>query len=235
MISYKKLLYFDIETAGEFKNWEDFSNTNKDGASAFKIKYNRAQKNNNNHWDGTIDDAYLNNSPLLAEYGKIICISYGVFINGKFSISSKSINDFPDEKGLVNFISKLFTNIEPKGLFLSGHNIRGFDIPFIFKKMLKYSIKIPNNISIIDKKPWDIKIYDTGDITKGTGFVSSSLADVTYLLGLKSPKDDIFGGEVHGIYWNDNDVDRIVVYCEKDVVAIKDICVRLNECFGETI
>lgn len=235
MINYKKLLYFDIETVSEYKNWDEFVNSSEDGSGSFRIKYNRAQRNGNNHWSGTIEEAYLNNAPLLAEYGKIVCISYGVFVDGNFIINSKSINDFEDEKGLIEFIAKLFKRTESKGLYLSGHNIKGFDIPFIFKKMLKYSIKIPNVLDITEKKPWEIKMYDTGDLTKGTGFVSSSLADVAYLLGLKSPKDDIFGGEVHEVYWIHNAIDRIILYCEKDVEAIKDICVRLFECLGETL
>ncbi len=230
MINYKQLLYFDIETTSEYETFSDFENNNIIGSKSFKLKYDRAQKRENSQWSGTIDEAYINNAPLLAEYGKIICISYGMFINDEYKVSSKSLKNYISEKELIEFIAKLFNKIEQKYIYPCGHNIKGFDIPFIFKKMLKYSIKIPKNLNVTDKKPWEINMYDTGDLTKGTGFVASSLADVTYLLGLTSPKDDIDGSEVHHTYWIDNDIDRIVKYCEKDVIAIKDICVRLYEC-----
>lgn len=235
MINYTKLLYFDIETVAEYKSWSDFVLNNKLGSDSFKLKYERAQKNDNKQWHGSIDDAYLNNAPLLAEYGKIICISYGIYIDGKFSVSSKSIEDFTTEKEFIDYIARLFKRCEDKNIYLCGHNIKGFDIPFIFKKLLKHSIKIPNSINFMDKKPWEVKLYDTAEITKASGFVASSLADITYLLDLKSPKDDIHGSDVHRIYWEESGIKRIITYCEKDVVAVKDICIRLFECFGETL
>jgi len=235
MINYKKLFYLDIETVCEYKSWSEFVINNKLGSDSFKLKYDRAQKNDNKQWHGTIEDVYRNNAPLLAEYGKIVCISYGFFEGEVFKISSKTIKDFIlSEKELIEFIKKIFDRTEVKNLTLCGHNIKGFDIPFIFKKMLKYSIKIPNCINILDKKPWEIRIFDTAESTKGTGFVATSLADLTYMLDLESPKDDINGSQVHDIYYVNDDILRISKYCEKDVVAVKDICIRLFDCFGET-
>ena len=54
------------------------------------------------------------------------------------------------------------------------------------------------------------------------------------MLDLESPKDDINGSQVHDIYYVNDDILRISKYCEKDVVAVKDICIRLFDCFGET-
>lgn len=234
MINYKKLFYLDIETVCEYKSWSDFQKENKKGSESFQIKFDRAQKNDNKQWYGVIEHAYLNNAPLLAEYGKIICISYGFFDGDTFKVSSKTINDFDSEKGLIEYIKKLLDRIDAKNLTLCGHNIKGFDMPFIFKKMLKYSIKIPNCINVLDKKPWEMRLFDTAEATKATGFVATSLADLTYMLDLESPKDDISGSHVHNVYYYNNNILRISTYCEKDVVAVKDICIRLFDCFGET-
>lgn len=233
MINPKLLLYFDIETTSEFKNYQEFLSSEPSGANAFKIKYERAQKRQNKDWLGTIDDAYLNNAPFLAEYGKIICISFGYFNKDNFQISTKSLKDYGgDEERLIDYISRLFikSTTDEVYLFPCGHNVKGFDIPFLFKKMLKYKIEIPTIINAIGKKPWELAIYDTAELTKGTGFVVSSLADVMYLLGLPTPKDDIAGSDVHRVYWEEDDIDRICRYCEKDVVAVKEIMLRINSC-----
>lgn len=231
MINPKLLLFFDIETTTEFKNYQEFLSKEPDGAKSFKIKYDRAQKRKNKDWFGSIDDAYINNAPLLAEYGKIVCISFGYFNKDKFLITTKSIEDYNyKEEKLINYISNLFIKSSKINLYPCGHNIKGFDIPFLFKKMLKYKIKIPDIINSIGKKPWEINIIDSADLTKGTSFVASSLADVTYLLGLNSPKDDIDGSEVYNIYWEDKNIKRICDYCEKDVIAVKEIILRIKEC-----
>ena len=230
MINYTYLFPFDLETTSEFENYEDFSNNKPDGAKAFKLKYERAQKKSNVEWQGTIEEAYVNNAPLLAEYGKIICISFGFYSGNEFKLATKSVNDYPDEEKFMKFIANLFKRVDEKNLFLSGHNIKGFDIPFIFKKLLKYGIKIPDCLNTFNKKPWEINVYDTGEITKSTGFVSSSLADVCYLLGLESSKDDIHGSEVHKVFWQDKDIDRICTYCGKDVIAVKEIVEKLYNC-----
>jgi DNA polymerase elongation subunit (family B) len=230
MINYSYLFMFDLETTSEFENFEEFSKNKPDGAKAFRLKYDRAQRKSNLEWQGTIDEAYLNNAPFLAEYGKLICISFGYYTNEGFKTATKSINDYSNEENFMTYVANLFKRVDEKKLFLSGHNIKGFDIPFLFKKMLQYGIKIPECLNTFNKKPWEIIVYDTGEITKSTGYVSSSLADVCYLLGLDSSKDDIDGSEVHGVYWKDKDVERICKYCAKDVVAVKEIMEKLYEC-----
>lgn len=230
MISYTLLFPFDIETTSNYKTYNDLLENDINGAKAFKLKYEKAQKNNNLKWAGTIEDAYFNNAPFLAEYAKIICISFGFYSNNEFKISTKSINDFSSEAQFMSFIKNLFNRVDEKKLFLAGHNIKEFDIPFLFKKLIQYGIKIPNCLNTFGKKPWEMIVYDTAEITKSTSYIISSLSDICYLLGLNSSKDDIDGSEVHTIYWNTNDIDRICEYCEKDTIAVKEILEKLYNC-----
>jgi hypothetical protein len=48
------------------------------------------------------------------------------------------------------------------------------------------------------------------------------------ILNIPTPKDDIDGSEVATVYWQENDLERIVKYCNKDVVTIGQILMRLN-------
>jgi uncharacterized protein YprB with RNaseH-like and TPR domain len=51
---------------------------------------------------------------------------------------------------------------------------------------------------------------------------------LTYVLGIPSPKDDIDGSEVYRVYYEENNIDRIITYCEKDTIAVAQIFLRLR-------
>ena len=54
----------------------------------------------------------------------------------------------------------------------------------------------------------------------------TSLDLLTSILGIPTPKDDIDGSMVAGVFYNDDDINRIVYYCEKDVLAIARVLLR---------
>ena len=56
----------------------------------------------------------------------------------------------------------------------------------------------------------------------------TSLKLLTHILGIPSPKDDIGGSEVYRVYYEENEIDRIVTYCEKDTIAVAQIFLRLR-------
>ena len=47
----------------------------------------------------------------------------------------------------------------------------------------------------------------------------TSLDLLTYVFDIPTPKDDIDGSMVAEVYYEDQNLERIVSYCEKDVVA----------------
>lgn len=56
----------------------------------------------------------------------------------------------------------------------------------------------------------------------------TSLKLLTKVLGVPSPKDDIDGSEVARVFYEEKDIDRIITYCEKDVIAVAQIFLRLR-------
>ncbi|MDX1409568.1 MAG: 3'-5' exonuclease, partial [Saprospiraceae bacterium] len=48
------------------------------------------------------------------------------------------------------------------------------------------------------------------------------------ILGVPTPKDDIDGSEVGRVYWEENDLARIITYCEKDVATVAQVLLRLQ-------
>jgi len=54
----------------------------------------------------------------------------------------------------------------------------------------------------------------------------TSLALIAGTLGIPSPKDDIDGSMVGHVYWEEDDIERIITYCEKDVVTVAQVAMK---------
>ncbi len=157
---------------------------------------------------------------IYAEFGKIVCISCG-FVTPKGTIRIKSFAD-DDEKLLLSaFAQMLEKKFNSPNKLLCAHNGKEFDFPYIARRMLINGIKLPPILQIAGKKPWEIQHLDTLELWKFGDYKNyTSLNLLTHVFNIPTPKDDIDGSDVYKIYWNDNDLKRIVVYCQKDVIAI---------------
>ena len=66
-----------------------------------------------------------------------------------------------------------------------------------------------------------ISIWKFGDYKHFT-----SLALLTEILGIPSPKDDIDGSDVARVYYEEKNLPRIIRYCEKDVLSLAQVILR---------
>jgi hypothetical protein len=166
---------------------------------------------------------------IYSEFGKIICISVGL-IKEK-NPSSFRLKSFygDDEKKLLSDFSAMLEKFSKnnKEALLCAHNGKEFDFPYIARRMIINEIIIPEILDNAGKKPWEIKLLDTMDLWKFGDYKNyTSLDLLTSVLGIPTPKDDIDGSMVAGIYYNEKDLIRIVKYCEKDVLAIAQVLLR---------
>lgn len=224
-MNYKNLFYFDIETVGQYKDIETLRDNDERGYLLFHKKYVQNTWMHERH--NTVNDAYLNYSPIFSTYGKIVCVSFGYYHdrnNKGYSILS-IVND--DEEKLIKEVSELFEKVSKKTLILSGYRINNFDIPWLVHKMNKYNIDVPPILSIYGKKPWEIRSFDLADQWKFGFKYYSSFDEVCYELGIESPKDEIDGSMVHDTYWNEKDLDKIKNYCEKDILASMEVAEKM--------
>ena len=221
----RKYLYFDIETAGKYRNADEMHKNDERQYKLFAHKMERFSERDST-WAGEINDVYSKKCALLPEYGRVACISYAFFMNnGELRVDS--IN-YDDEERTMKEAKRLFDLIANKGLTLCGYNIKGFDIPFLFKKFLQYNITPPSNINFFNKKPWDVDCLDLQELWKNNSqSMISSFDEFAYMLGVKSPKDEIMGVDVHKTYY-DGDYAMIKRYCEKDVKCCVE-CVEVLE------
>ena len=130
---------------------------------------------------------------------------------------------------LKDFSSLLDTHFNQAQHILCGHNAKEFDIPFIARRMIINQITIPNKLNLFGKKPWEIPHLDTLELWKFGDYKHfTSLKLLTKILGIPSSKGDIDGSQVAHVFYVEKDIDRIVIYCEKDVIAVAQIFLRLR-------
>jgi hypothetical protein len=174
-------------------------------------------------------DEVYERAGIYSEFGKIICISVGlVKEKNPYRLRLKSFFG-ENEKALLSDFSAMLikfckTNREA---ILCAHNGKEFDYPYIARRMVINGLIIPEILDNSGKKPWEVKLLDTMDLWKFGDYKNyTSLELLTSVLGISTPKDDIDGSKVAGVYYNDNDLERIVRYCEKDVLAITQVILR---------
>jgi len=167
---------------------------------------------------------------IYAEFGRIICISVG-FIKEKnpFSLRIKSFYSDDEKSLLTEFTGMLSRFSKPnREALLCAHNGKEFDFPYIARRMIINRLVIPEILDNAGKKPWEVKLLDTMDLWKFGDYKSyTSLELLTSVLEIKSPKDEIDGSMVARIYYEEKDLQKIARYCEKDVVAVAQVLMRL--------
>lgn len=224
-MDYKNLFYFDIETTSKYRNLIEFENNDKKGYELFLKKLNR-KSDNYIDWKDEPSKVYMDKSPLIPEYGKIVCVSMAYYRNDEIKI--KSVYG-EDEEKIVNEVYKIFENIGRNTTFgTCGYYIKGFDIPWLNKKMMKYGLEIPILLKTFNIKPWDKNVFDLAEVWRSNGTLENvSFDEMLHDLGVESPKDDISGEDVGKVYWIDENLERIKDYCEKDVIACVEAAKRI--------
>jgi DNA polymerase elongation subunit (family B) len=176
----------------------------------------------------TSQDVY-ERAGIYSEFGRIICISVGLIKEkNPFSFRLKSFYG-DDEKTILTEFSAMLEKFSKtnREAVLCAHNGKEFDFPYIARRMIINKLIIPDILNNAGKKPWEIKLLDTMDLWKFGDYKNyTSLELLTTILGIPTPKDDIDGSMVAGIYYDKKDLNRIVRYCEKDVLAIGQVLLR---------
>lgn len=210
-LAIEKILFFDIETV--YKN----PNLEIDSPEYLAFQHKMREKSTDELMEAhEVLDMYKRKAPLYLTYNKIVCISVGMVKNGVVRIKSL----IGEEKDII----KQFCEIANQFDYLAGVNIIGFDLPVISANGAKYfnmTEVLKDSFSVSSKKPWELKnITDITDVFKGTSFINPSLVEMCLHFGIETPKDDISGADVSRVYYEEeNGIERIAKYCNKDVFA----------------
>jgi len=220
-IHLEHILFLDIETVPQFEHYEALSDVAKQLWEQ-KTLYQRK--------DQFTPEAFYDRAGIWAEFGKIICISVGYF-KLKGDIRSFRVTSFHGDETdiLQSFKNLLETHFNKPQHVLCAHNGKEFDFPYIARRMLIQGITLPFKLNLFGKKPWEVPHLDTLELWKfGDYKTFTSLKLLAHVLHVPSPKDDIDGSQVRAVYYDTQDLDRIITYCEKDTITVAQIVLRLR-------
>ena len=219
-IPLEKVLFIDIETVPQSGDWNSLTETDQNLWDK-KTKIQRKE-------DFTAEEFYKERGGIMAEFGKIICISVGILEkNEKLMIKSFSGDD---EKKLLEEFGEIFNRPKLRDVILCAHNGKEFDFPWIARRFLINGMQPPQPFQLFGKKPWEILHLDTLELWKFGDYKSFvSLELLANVFRIPTPKDDIDGSMVASIYYIEKDLPRIVKYCEKDVLTLANVFRRMRQ------
>ena len=231
------ILYFDIETAScvPVSKYDDLS----------KIQRRRWARQNDTRMavsgmSGIADTmdkvAFEQSAALYPEYGRVVCIAWAM---GDDEVRSEL---YLDEVETLAAFADILARIS-RETKLCGHNIKGFDVPFLRKRYLLNGLPVPRLLRVGTLKPWEQPYIDTAELWAGGGKRDfSSLELLCDLLDIPQPKTDLTGAEVSELFWQvvqervpphalsaegEARLERIETYCRADVVACRELHRRL--------
>jgi DNA polymerase elongation subunit (family B) len=229
----KEMLFIDIETCSAAKDLNGFIDIiGHNGTEHWSRKAKYIRKDNPGDIERTDSELYQINAALYPEFGKICVISIGqiTYPDGVTPVPKvKSFYGDDEKEILYNFMSTMVKIFHAKpSIRVVGHNIKGFDIPYLLKRSIINSVSIPNQLHLQKLKPWENCLTDTYDIWKFGGWNGASLSLICDLLNIPSPKEAMKAGDVSKSYW-DGMLEEIKEYCERDVVATMNVLLKLAE------
>jgi hypothetical protein len=222
-IDLTKILFLDVETVSQYANFEELPERFKN------LWIKKANYIANEH--ETPEETY-NRAAIYSEFGKIVCISVGFLAwqNNAYVLRIKSFFGDDEKTVLLDFFELLNKHFNTQNHYLCAHNGKEFDYPYIARRALINGLSLPKLLQIAGKKPWEVKLLDTMELWKFGDYKSyTSLDLLTSVFDIPTPKDDIDGSMVNATYWIENDLEKIVTYCQKDVVALTQLFLKMNQ------
>ena len=219
-IPLEKVLFLDIETVPQYGNWDEMDE--------FLQKLWDKKTLHQRKDDFTAEEFYKERGGIMAEFGKIICISVGILDKSDKIMIKSFAGD--DEKKLLEEFGEIFNRPKLRDVILCAHNGKEFDFPWIARRFLINGMQPPKPFQLFGKKPWEIPHLDTMELWKFGDYKSYvSLELLANVFRLPTPKDDIDGSMVASMYWIEKDLFRIVQYCEKDVLTLANVFRRMRQ------
>jgi len=232
------VLFLDIETVSQEKSFDKLTEKQQE---LWRKKISKTQWFSTEYRvesDETIAQSYSKRAGIYAEFGKIVCISVGYLAFEEQNIHSFRLKSFyhHDENSLLKEFLPILQEhyCKPNQHYLCGHNIKEFDIPFLCRRLIINQIKLPDIINVAGLKPWQVNQFiDTLEQWKFGDYKNyTSLDLIAVSLGIPSPKATIDGSQVNHVFYEENDLRKIVQYCERDVSTVARILLFLKHYEG---
>lgn len=219
-VNLNKVFVIDIETVPQYEHFADVP-----------LHLQELWEQKSRSARGAADTAaeFYERAGIWAEFGKIICISVGFFYNDKGKQHFRVGSFFGDEESEILLKFNKLINEQSADLRLCAHNGKEFDFPYLCRRMLINGVTIPKQLQIAGKRPWEIGHIDTLELWKFGDYKHyTSLNLLAAVFNIPTPKDDIDGSKVRIVYYEGKDLQRIVDYCQKDVITTAQLLLRFK-------
>lgn len=177
-------------------------------------------------WEATkkpalIEEAFARGG-LSAVTGRICCIGI---------VTAKSEMSFigPDEREVLRLAYEYLSTI-PDPITYAGHNLCGFDLPFLRQRSIVLGIKPPQSLRLAwSAKPWDTdRVFDSMLQWDADKQRRISLDRLCRLLGIASPKESGMDGSKIWPLWKEGKLQAIADYCVQDCKATLAVVERIQ-------
>lgn len=160
--------------------------------------------------------------------GQIVCIGYAVE-DEPVQVISRQLHE-SEGVMLVNFNQAISEALQDRNetshqITYIGHNVLGFDLPFLYKRFVINRIR-PRARLYQNARHGGDNLFDTMQAWAGYGS-RISLDNLCSALGIPSPKEGIDGSQVWD-YVQAGKISEVAEYCKRDVEAVRTIHRRLN-------
>ncbi|WP_233509624.1 3'-5' exonuclease [Pedobacter chinensis] len=220
MLDLSQVIVLDIETVPQYPSFDDVPP---------HLQHLWEQKTHFQRKPDQSAEEFYEKAGILAEFGKIICISLGIFSyqNKTYSLRLKSFAGH-DEKEILQQFSDLIKKQSPTLMFCA-HNGKEFDFPYLCRRLLVNGLEIPSQLDLSGKKPWEVNHIDTMEMWKFGDYKHyTSLNLLASILNIPTPKDDIDGSQVRQVYYEEQNLERIITYCQKDVITTAQVLLKFK-------
>ncbi|MFK7970959.1 MAG: ribonuclease H-like domain-containing protein [Bacteroidia bacterium] len=221
----QNILFLDIETAGNTAKYDELS-------ERMQALWNKKAKRYARDYD-EFDPVqiYEDKAAIHAEFGRVVCVSCGYLRFGENGaapeLRMRSFWGEDEVKLLTEFADTLNKFCSRPGRWVCAHNGKEFDFPYLGRRYLINNLEVPFVLQVQGKKPWETSFIDTMEMWKFGDFKSyTSLETLAAVFDIPTSKDDIDGSQVSSAYYA-GEVDRIKVYCEKDVSVTAQVMLRM--------
>lgn len=164
-------------------------------------------------------------------FGSIACICYA-FDDGE--VFSQMTGLFNEAEMLEEFFSHVEKRIRVEhhsgvgslDLVMVGHNVVGFDLPFIKHRAIINRVVPPNVFrKAFNAKPWDNNVADTMLMWSSDREKRASMDKLCKAFGIAGKGD--FDGSMVADTWP-SDPQKVIEYCKEDVIRTREIYNRLT-------
>jgi DNA polymerase elongation subunit (family B) len=220
----RDILFLDIETVA---NTYDYNAMDE----RMKVQWSRKAGFLRREKDLTDEAIYHERAGIYAEFGKIVCVAVGKFIeteSGDLLLKTKTYAG-DNEKDLLSDFKTMIEKMDAATLKLCSHNGKEFDYPYICRRMLVNGIGLPAALNMMGKRPWEIQHLDTMEMWKFGDYKHyTSLDLLAAIFNIPTSKNGMDGSQVNVTYHRDNGLQKIKEYCVRDVVVLAQLFLKMR-------